>query len=161
MRSIRVSLSEASIDAAISDLRAYRELAEPKLEELCRRLADIGVSVAQIHAPGELDACISALRDGSKWLVACDSDKALFVEFGTGVVGRGSYSGDMPDWHEGYDLRRTPSAHDRRDPTAWWYFDEKKGKLTRTRGARAKPFMAPASEAMRRAVLETAREVFS
>lgn len=64
-------------------------------------------------------------NDGiGSYSVVAEGEKVKFIEFGTGVVGEsGSYQGKLPsDWE--YDARWTPVAHDYRDPTYWYYYDD-------------------------------------
>lgn len=163
MRTVRVELSRESIRAALDEVRAYRGSLPSRLEELLQRLCEEGVAAAVAVVPedtGELAASIRLERRGERdFLVVADCGYAAFVEFGTGVVGQGTYQGDLPaGW--GYDERRTPQAHDPIDPTYWYYYD-RDGELRRTRGQRASGFMLAASEEMRGKVSGIAREVFS
>ena len=159
---IQVGLSEASIKAAIKQVNAYSKSMDKKCDELCRRLAEIGVEAAIAHAPigiGNLVSGIHLEKHGDKdYLVVSSGDKVGFIEFGTGVVGEGTYQGNLPDNYK-YDQRWTPEAHDPNDPTLWYYYDER-GKRHSTRGQKAKGYMAAASEEMRNKVLEVAKEVF-
>lgn len=161
---LSISLDSGSISEAVAALEAYASKFEARLDQLCRRLAEMGVDVAVANVPvdtGELKSSIFLERRGdADYLVVADNGHAAFVEFGTGVVGQGTYAGDLPgSW--GYDERRTPEAHDPIDPTKWYYRDPKTGIRRGTRGHAAQPYMLPASDAMRQAVLTTAREVFA
>lgn len=160
---MRVELSEESLGAAVAGLSAYGKSLEARCDELCARLAGIGVDVAKAVVrkdTGELESGIRVeeLEDGGGRLVVSEGDYAMFVEFGTGVVGQGTYPAQLPEGYE-YDQRRTPAAHDQRDPTKWYYRD-RDGRIRGTRGQTANAYMAEAAEAMRDAVLRTAREVF-
>lgn len=162
MKTIRVELSMASIRQAKEQIEKYANSLQQRTDELCRRLSEIGVEVAKVHVKvdtGELESKISFQRKGNaEYLVISDGNYAAFVEFGTGVIGSGTYKGELPaEWK--YDVRRTPSAHDPLDPTAWYYYDED-GIRHRTQGQRAASYMAQASEAMRQKVVQIAREVF-
>ena len=162
MRRIRAGLSHASLSKAIAGLKAYRDGLPAKVDELLRRLSQAGVDAAAAVVPrdtGELESSIRLeRRGGSDYLVVADCEYAAFVEFGTGVVGQGTYRGDPPPgW--GYDERRTPEAHDPDDPTKWFYYD-RDGVLRSTRGQRASGYMAAASEEMRASAVRIAREVF-
>lgn len=163
MRTIRFELSPSSAREAARAVEEYRRALLRKLEELLRRLAEAGVDAAVRVVPedtGELAASISVEQRGSSdYLVVAACGHAAYVEFGTGVVGKGTYAGELPaGW--GYDERRTPAAHDPADPSRWYYYD-RDGNLRSTRGQRASGFMLAASEEMRREVARIAREVFS
>lgn len=162
-RRIDVRLSASSIDAAIRELESYRSSFEGRLDELCRRLAQLGMEVAVRNIPvytGDLKSSVRVEHKGPRsWAVVSDSDHAAFVEFGTGVVGEGTYKGELPEeW--GYDERRTPSAHSKADPTVWYYFDPVAGEVRHTRGQAGKGYMLAASQEMRRQAAAIAREVF-
>lgn len=162
-RRIAVGLSRASVRAAIAELEAYGRSLESKVDELCRRLAEEGVdaaaSVVRVDT-GSLRDGIYMQREGdSQYLVIAYSPYAWFVEFGTGVVGSGTYPGQVPKGY-GYDERRTPEAHDPNDPSKWFYYD-REGNLRSTRGQSANAFMAAAGEQMRQKALSIAREVFA
>lgn len=163
MRRLRLELSPSSVRSAARELERYRQGLPAKVEEVLRRVCELGVVAAATVVPtdtGELRSSIRVERlDGRDYLVVTDCGYAAFVEFGTGVVGQGTYGGELPaGW--GYDERRTPEAHDERDPTRWYYYD-RDGTLCSTRGRTASGFMLAASEEMRRSVLGVAREVFS
>ncbi|WP_165170691.1 HK97 gp10 family phage protein [Adlercreutzia sp. ZJ242] len=159
---ISLGLSAESVKAAARRLDEYAEKLEGKSEELCLRLAEAGVDAAVSHVrkdTGELAGGIRFEKSGDKeYLVVSEGEYATFVEFGTGVVGQGTYPGNLPaGW--GYDERRTPAAHDSADPTRWYYRD-RNGETRSTRGQTANAYMAASAEEMRQAILEIAREVF-
>ena len=163
MTRVTFSLSSASVREAIAQLERYRDGLPAKLERMLARLSEEGVAAAVAVVPedtGELRSSIESRREGPRrYLVVAENGHAAFVEFGTGVVGQGTYPGELPKgW--GYDTRRTPEAHDPADPTLWYYYD-RDGDLRCTRGRVASGYMLAASEEMRRKVLEIAREVFA
>ena len=160
---LTVGLSRESVREAREAVERHAATFPRRVDRLCRALAETGVEVAVRTVPvryGDLRAGIRLESRGrSSWLVVADNDHAAFVEFGTGVVGQGPYRGGLPDgW--GYDLRRTPEAHDPEDPTLWYYRDPKDGKVHRTRGQMASHYMLRASEAMRADVLRRAKEAW-
>ena len=159
---ILLELSVDSVAAAVKQVTAYGKSLEAKCDEFAERLAEHGVEVAKITVrkdTGELESGIrfEKVADG-EYLVISEGDYAMFVEFGTGVVGQGTYPGKLPAGY-GYDERRTPAAHDPIDPTKWYYRD-RDGALRSTRGQTANAYMATSAEEMRQAVLRTAKEVF-
>ncbi|MBP3884067.1 MAG: HK97 gp10 family phage protein [Olsenella sp.] len=162
---MRVSfgLSTASVRAAREKVERYSDGIDSKLDKLCRKLVELGVDVAVRTVPVDTGDLRSSIRleakDGHDYLVVARNGHAAFVEFGTGVVGEGTYRGDLPgSWN--YDERRTPEAHDPNDPTIWYYRDPVDGEVHWTRGRKAAHYMLRASEAMRQQVLETARRVW-
>ncbi len=158
-----MELSRASVRAVREQVERYSESIDSRLDRLCRELVELGVEVAVRTVPvdtGDLRASIrSEVRGERTYLVVARNGHAAFVEFGTGVVGEGTYRGELPSsW--GYDERRTPEAHDALDPTLWYYRDPVDGEVHSTRGRRAAHYMLAASEAMRQRALETARRVW-
>lgn len=160
---LSISLSEQSVDSAIRQLQRYLDSLEAKTDELCARLAEECADAARANAPvdtGWLQAGISVEKRGdASYEVVSEGEYAAFVEFGTGVVGQGTYPGELPAGY-GYDERRTPSAHDPMDPEAWFYYD-RYGVRRRTKGHAAQPYMLDSAEYARSLVAETAKEVFA
>lgn len=159
---IQLGLDAASIDAAIKQVNACGKSLEAKCDELSKRLSEYGVEIAKITVrkdTGELEGGIGfeKVADG-EYLVVSEGEYAMFVEFGTGVVGQGTYPGELPAGYS-YDERRTPAAHDPNDPTKWYYRD-RDGIVRSTRGQTASAYMATSAEQMRQAIIATAKEVF-
>ena len=78
MRKIVVELSAESCNRAVKELEKYQKEIKPKLEEVCRRLAQIGVEAATdavIEEPVQID-------NGYK--IVMSGEDVYFVEFGTG-----------------------------------------------------------------------------
>lgn len=159
---IPLELSVDSVGSAVKQVNAYGKSLEAKCDELSKRLVELGVEVAKITVrkdTGELESGIGFEKRGEgEYLVVSEGDYAIFVEFGTGVVGQGTYPGELLSGY-GYDERRTPAAHDPIDPTKWYYRD-RDGVVRSTRGQTANAYMATSAEEMRQAVLRTAKEVF-
>lgn len=163
MKTLQIVLSADSIRKAKEQIEEYAASLPSMSEEFCRRLGEIGLDTALTHVKidtNALAAGISVQRIGeADYLVVSVGGHAAFVEFGTGVVGAGTYEGELPaDWD--YDLRETPEAHDPDDPTAWYYYDDD-GTLHKTRGQKAASYMAKSAEEMRQKVLEIAKEVYA
>ena len=160
---ITMELSAKSVGEAIKQLRQYEKHLDEKVDELCRRLAEEGVEAAKANVPvdtGWLQSGISVERVGDKdYLVVSAGKYAAFVEFGTGVVGQGSYAGELPSGYT-YNDGQTPAAHDPMDPDAWFYYDAY-GVRRRTKGHAAQPYMLDTAEYIRASVMEIAKEVFA
>ena len=158
-----VALSQSSVRKAISEVRRYRDSIPSKLDRALAQLADIGVSAAQGSIrSSEIDvaAAIRFEKAGECcYLVISDDERAAFAEFGTGVMGEGTYPGVLPpEW--GYDLRWTPAAHDPEHPEKWYYYDEE-GRRRSTWGQQADAYMFAGSEVMRQMIAPVFKEVFS
>lgn len=95
---IKVSLSEASIDAAIKQLNDYKDSLNRKAQELCERLAymgatniSIGFSRAIYTGPMDFSVSVEQLTP-NKYRVVADGETILFAEFGSGIT----YGGGHP-----------------------------------------------------------------
>lgn len=161
MQKITVNLSVASIDKTISYLKLYSSKLAKKADVLCEKLGEIGLNTALSIVPvatGELALDIRLARRGNaNYLVVVDSEYAAFVEFGTGVVGEGTYDFELPcNWE--YNTFKSPEWHDTNDPDRWFYFDE--GQLFSTKGQIGSGYMGSAGVEMKRNVIKIAKEVF-
>lgn len=160
---LQADLSASSISKLREAIANYRDSLKALADELCRRLSDIGVQAAVTSIDhdesGELRSSISYKRRGDRdYLVIADCGYAVYVEFGTGVVGAGtSYPGDKPAWAGSPGSR---SSHVNPDGS-WVYFDEKQARWRITSGQKPQGFMAQSAAEMRRNVLKIAKEVFS
>ena len=159
-----------SAGLSVSEIREVRERVEryvsslqDKADELCRRLAEIGVeaSIAAIDhdESGELRSSIRWEQRGQRtYLVVADCDHAVYVEFGTGVVGAAStYPGERPDW---VGTPGSRSEHVNPDGS-WVYYDEKQERWRITSGQVPQGFMSRGAVSVRQAVVSIAKEVFA
>ena len=158
-----VGLNSRDLRKAAEEVSRRENSFTTKCDELVRRLANVGVSAAVETVrkrSGNLASSITTEKRGeANYVVIAQGRYVAFVEFGTGVVGEGTYPGELSDsW--GYDERRTPEAHDPNDPTKWYYYDEYLGHVSSTRGQTANAFMTTADHRMRDQVLAIAKEVF-
>ena len=160
---LKVQLTHDSIANAIKQLDTYTQTFDKKVSQFLERLAELGVEVATatVHKDtGYLSSMIHFERKNKHtYMVVSDGEYALFVEFGTGVVGEGTYKGELPSWYT-YNAMLTPQAHDKQDPTKWYYYDDY-GRVRSTRGQVANNYMLAASEKMKQQVVTIAKEVFN
>ena len=88
MRTIAIQLSASSCEKALEELKQYQKEVEPKLKEVCRRIAEIGAQEARAHlvlANGNTDAAISdPIPTENGYKVVMSGSDVYFVEFGTG-----------------------------------------------------------------------------
>ena len=120
-KSISVDLSSSGIKDLQNWLREYDKFLQTKSEELCKRLADMGATKAEVnflsaYYDGDEDHKIDVIPQGDLcYKVKASGKTVLFVEFGTGLIGYGhpevqnmgpgTYPG-KGHWH---------------DPNGWWY----------------------------------------
>jgi len=165
MRKIRISLSKDSIEAGVRSLDEYRSGLKTKCDELCRRLGNLGIETAVSIVPietGTLKNSISLVKHGdANYIVLADAENAAFVEFGTGVIGQGTYGFDLPvSWEYLQDPPQSPWAHDPSDISTWYYVDES-GRVRSTRGQVGVGYMGAAAAEVYSKIASIAREVFS
>lgn len=88
MRTITLQLSPSSCQNAIEELKKYQREIEPKLKEVCRRIAEIGAQEARAHLVldnGNTDATVSdPIPTENGYKVVMSGSDVYFVEFGTG-----------------------------------------------------------------------------
>ena len=141
---IRFSLDPHSIDEAIHEVRQYRDDLKKAVQGLVRALTEEGREAAVMNVlrlgafdTGELADTSFHTRgyfseDEAIGIIYTDSYYAVFVEYGTGVVGK-----------EGPRHPMLPAGwvhdHNNHGEKGWWYLDE--GKWHWTKGQEARPFM--------------------
>lgn len=150
---ISFSLDSASIGRAINELNRYIDEVKATVNDLVRTLAENGMRVAMVQLSmmtppavytGELADSIIGFFDEESGvgIVRANADYAIFVEYGTGVVGaRGLQHPDMEgEWKppaSQYTMHDTNGHGD----DGWNYINEKDGHKYWTRGMAARPFM--------------------
>lgn len=161
MHKIKVSLG--NIDEGIRQIEEYEKKVEQKIKDFLTKLLDEGVEIAKaklVNIPPKAavetgDLLASMKRDviieGNKGVIFADNAHAVFVEFGTGIEGKGTPHPTMP-W--AYDT----NGHGK---DGWWYTDPKLGFGRFTQGMPSRPFMYETARDLERKVGEIAREVFS
>ena len=158
MHKIKVSLG--NIDEGIRQIEEYEKKVEQKIKDFLTKLLEDGVEIARakivehdalesIDLYNSMDKAIYI--EGNKGIIFTDCTHACFVEFGTGVEGKGTPHPTMP-W--AYDT----NGHGK---DGWWYTDPKLGFGRFTQGMPSRPFMYETARDLERKVGEIAREVFS
>ena len=160
-------LSISSIENLKKQLEEYKKSLNTKCEILVSRLAELGVEVAKASIvdldavfTGELYGSISynkVSNDGKRviFAVVADSEHAIYVEMGTGIVGAESpYPGNLPAvYAQGKTIRQLADGR-----YGWFY--ERDGKWYFTEGMPSRPFMYFATMEMYNQVIKIAKEVF-
>lgn len=151
-----------SIDDAIQMVKQYKRDFEQKESEFLRRLAEIGVRVAQsgfatADYDGVNDVVVSMERTSNGYSVVASGKTVGFIEFGTGVK--------YPEWdNAGMDY--TPPKHGTygkgqgKNPHGWWFKQNDGGRATHTYGNTPAEAMRTARDEMVENVIRIAREVW-
>ena len=166
------ALSKSSIENAIKQLRAYQNDLTYKCQLLAEKLAENGVEIARVQI-ADLDAIFTSellssihseyngsTKGGGIWSVVAGTDHAMFVEFGTGIVGKQSpYPGELPDGVS-WEYASGKTIRQLSDGRYGWFYKDDDGQWWFTEGMPSRPFMYYTSIQLRDIVLKTAKEVF-
>jgi hypothetical protein len=171
MKKITILLSEASINQAIKELKAYKRWIENKTQLLVERLAIIGAHEAAVRFSGafydsENDAQIdvypfsSVSTHGSGYIIAASGESIAFIEFGAGVYYNGAEPYPLPRPNDVSKIGEYGKGHGKQN-TWGFYRDGNKDDLVLTHGTPAAMPMYHATQEMWREITRIAREVFS
>ena len=151
-------LSQENLNAAIKEVRQYKQWVLQKENELRVRLAAVGATVASIQFSraiysGTNDVSVRVDNTGSVAVIYAEGEEVAFIEFGAGDryghghpqagefgVGPGTYPSDKGLWN---------------NPKGWWY-----GNGQHTFGNPPAMAMYQAVQAMTDQITMIAREVF-
>jgi len=167
---MKITVNLSNIDAALKQLDDYIKSLETKTSALVKRLVDDGVSIAKAQVIDlgafetfELSSSIDGMMyvKGDKGVIFTNCPYAAYVEFGTGVVGKGSPHPKFP-W--AYDINN-------HGEDGWWYPTDEtdpnphkhtyNGQLYAwTKGMPSRPFMYNTSIELKDKLAQIAREVF-
>ena len=160
MKHITIELSPKSCDKALKELERYQRDIKPKLDEICRRLAEIGAQEASNrfargnHGNTEAHVTVQQIPNGYK-IVASGHD-VYFIEFGTGFFTGVNYGDGLPETSVPVYPGSWSSEHSHifENYGYWWYDGEK------LQGTEAEMPMYYAGRAIRANEKRIAREVF-
>lgn len=157
-----MSLSTASIDNAIKELKAFKVSLDQKKDKLLEELANIGVKEASVRFTtamydGVNDSSVTLETIADGYCIKAEGKAVAFIEFGAGVYHNPGepYPNPRPsgivgigEYGKGYGKRQA------------WGFKDASGELVITHGNPAAMPMWYASEEMRSKILKIAQEVF-
>lgn len=155
-------LDPRSVNNAIQMLEQYKKDFLVKEQEFIRRLAEIGVRVAQAgfsmaDYDGTKDVSVRMEKTGNGYSVVASGNTVGFIEFGTGVR--------HPEWdNTGMDY--TPPKHGTygkgqgKNHHGWWFKQNEGVKATHTYGNPPAEAMLTARNQMIEQVIAIAREVW-
>lgn len=91
MRKITIELSVAGCKQALDELKVYQKTLKSELDEICKRLAELGAQEAQRRFDkgaqeynGGTIVTTHPIPNG--WAIRAEGENVYFVEFGTGVA---------------------------------------------------------------------------
>ena len=151
-----------SIDTACKMIKQYKKDFLKKEREFVRRLAEIGVAVAQsgfatADYDGINDVVVQLEKTTNGYSVVASGETVGFIEFGTGVRN--------PEW-DSSGMEYTPPAHGTygkgqgANPHGWWFKQNDGGRAKHTYGNAPAEAMRTARDEMVEQVTRIAREVW-
>ena len=172
---ISADLSVQGIRKLQEDLRKYQSSLEYKARLLAETLAERGVEIARVQVAG-LDAIftgellssihseyVGSQKGGAIFAVVADSDHAIYVELGTGLVGAKSpYPGKLPVvYAQGKKFVMLEKPFGKYPAgTYGWFYPGDDGHIYFTEGMPSRPFMHNTSMELIKIVTKTAKEIF-
>lgn len=155
-------LDEKSVSAALEQLQKYKKDFSVKEKEFVRRLAEIGVRVAQAgfstaDYDGVNDVTVSMVQTSNGYSVVASGETVGFIEFGTGKK--------YPEW-DNTDMDYTPPKHGTygkgqgANPGHWWFKQSDGAKARHTYGNAPAEAMRTARDEMVEQITRIAREVW-
>lgn len=149
-----------SYDAAIKEIEDYKKYVDEKSQELCKRLAEIGLSVAQIYfipEAGNSDVTLSIEKVNDGYLLKAEGEDVCFLEFGAGVTAGLGYDTSVIEPPVDISPGSWSNAHGGMfSRKGYWFYG---GKIMNSIVPQMGMYHA-VSETMQR-IAEVAREVFA
>jgi hypothetical protein len=151
-----------SIGDAVKLVKQYKRDFLVKEQEFARRLADLGVRVAQAgfataDYDGVNDVVVTLVKTSTGYAVLASGEKVGFIEFGTGIR--------YPEW-DNTDMAYTPPVHGTygkgqgKNPWGWWFKAHDGAMARHTYGNPPAEAMRTARDEMVAQVIQIAREVW-
>ena len=157
---IKFSLNDKDIDRAIREVKQFKKEFLEKCNRLVKVLTEEGVEIAKLQVKqldavysGELMNSIEGYYSPSSnvGIIKAGAYYAVYVEFGTGVVGSQSPHPNPQGWQ--YDI----NGH---GDEGWVYYDEESGSFRWTKGFMSRPFMYNTARQLEKECKKIAQEVF-
>jgi hypothetical protein len=167
-KTIKVNLSQKSIQDTIKQLRAYQKSLVSKNEEFVRRLAELGIPVIDENialAQGDSDKNhntyirINNFGGYSQATLVCEGSDLLFIEFGSGIhYNTPAGTSPHPKGQDfGYTIGSYGKGNGKND--SWVYYADS-GEWVRSYGTEATMPVYKASVEIMQNIRKIAKEVF-
>lgn len=159
MKKITIELNPTSINKAIKDIRELNAEWDRKIDEVTRRLAEIGATKASLGFSraiytGDNDVSISVEPIENGYSIIASGEAVLFIEFGSGVTYGYGHPAPM-----NYGPGTYPGNGHWDDPRGWWLPKDKGG--LHTYGNPPSATMYQTGKELQQEILRIAREVFT
>lgn len=163
MRKISTTLNTKDLNRAIKELESYKKELKIKINLLMELIIQAGVEVAKVQVvelgakySGELESSIGGAYDAQNHtgVIYAGAWYAVYVEFGTGVVGKGSPHPIASEKNWKYDVNEHGEM-------GWVFLDERDGTYHWTQGFASRPFMYNTARQLETIIPRIAKEVFS
>ena len=157
MKTITIELSPASCNKAMKELEKYQKEIKPKLDEVCKRLAEIGkeealsvingISLQDGNAVERVD--VVQIENGYKLVM--EGEDVYFIKFGTGDGVSAHYDTSVPVAWGSWSAEHSQMLFTK----GFWYYDK-----VRYTGTKAYMPMYYAEKKMREEMPRIMKEVF-
>ena len=157
MRTIMIELSPSSCAKALKELEKYQKEIKPKLDEVCKRLAEIGrdeaISIVDTirMQEGNTVERVEAVPIENGWKIVMEGEDVYFIEFGTGSGVSPHYDTSVPAAWGTWSAEHSQMLWRQ----GFWYYDN-----VRYEGTPAYMPMYYAEKKMREEMPRVVREVF-
>lgn len=167
-KTIKINLSQKSIQDAIKQLRQYQSSLKSKNEIFVRRLSELGIPVIDQNismAQGDSDKNhntyikINTFGDFSQATLVCEGTDLLFIEFGAGIhYNTPAGSSPHPKGEEfGYTIGSYGQGKGKNDS---WTYESETGEWVRSYGTESTMPVYKASVEIMQNIRKIAKEVF-
>lgn len=161
----RITLNVTDLDSIREAARQTRMIAERMEEmamEICRRLAEIGLYVAELHYAGgsidgndDVQVTVEPIENGYK--IVASGEDVFFLEFGTGVAAGNGYDTSVIDPPVDISPGSWSKTHKKQfSEKGYWYYNGRKYEMTTPRMG-----MYHTAKEIETRVKKIAQEVFS
>lgn len=155
MRKVTLELSPESCQKALDAVKEYQKQIKPKLDEVCKRLAEIGRDTAQgifdSAKEGNGGVRVSIARIENGWKIVASGSDVYFIEFGTGDDVDRHYDVSVPVFSGSWSIEHAQ----RYAQYGYWYY-----RKVRYEGTPAYMPMYYAEKAIRENEKRIVQEVF-
>lgn len=162
MRKIKMTLNTKSINSAIKELEKYKVELKFKVSLLMQTLVATGEQIARAQVvelgakyTGDLANSIHGAYNSQSHIgiIYAGAWYAVYVEFGTGVVGSESPHPNFQESGWQYDVNNHGEM-------GWVFLDERDGTYHWTKGFESRPFMYNTARILEDLIPKIAKEVF-